>query len=157
MQQQCLRHVLVEDLFPIQIRCPSCRFLSGHSQLVFLVGAATVDLVFDIVPSTKCFRAVPDNLSRSFVPPIVGNRQLGVLNGSAAVNLVLNISTSKTCSQYRLAVISAGSCRAMVSCWFWKVLQPSISSLTSHPRRPASELLPTTFHGLSCRSFSGNC
>ena len=55
-----------DDLFPTQIRCPSCRFLSGHGQhgqLVVLDGAAAVDLVFDMATSTTCFRPVPDNVS----------------------------------------------------------------------------------------------
>ena len=45
-----------DDLFPTQIRCPSCRFLSGHGQLVVLDGAAAVDLVFDMATSTTCSR-----------------------------------------------------------------------------------------------------
>ncbi len=70
----CLRHFLIEDLFPIQTRCPSCRFLSDHGQLVVLEGVAAVDFVFDIATLTTCFRPVPDNVSMLFVPLIIGKQ-----------------------------------------------------------------------------------
>ena len=67
-----LRHCLLEDLFPTQICCPVCRFMSGHGQLVVLDDAATVDLVFDIANSTTFSRPVPSKVSLSFVPFLVG-------------------------------------------------------------------------------------
>ncbi len=68
-----LRHCLLEDLFPTQIRCPACRFMSAHGQLVVLDDAATVDLVlFNIANSTTFSRPVPSKVSLSFVPFLVG-------------------------------------------------------------------------------------
>ena len=46
-----------------------------------------------------CFRRVADNVSRSIVPLYVGNRQLGGLDGAAAVDLVFDIVSSNTCAR----------------------------------------------------------
>ena len=52
------------------------------------------------VLSTTCFRPVPDNVLRPSCRCLSGNRQLGVLDGAAAVDLVFDIVYSKTCSRH---------------------------------------------------------
>ena len=48
-----------------------------------------------------------------------------MLHSAAAVDLVFDIASSKTCSRHSFAVLRADSCRTMVIFEFGKVLQPS--------------------------------
>ena len=86
-------------------------------------------------PSTTCFRRVSDNVSRGpSCRYMSGNRQLGGLDGAAAIDLVFGIASSKTCSRHFFAALSS----------------------TSLPRRPFPDLFPVQFRGPSCRSLSMN-
>jgi hypothetical protein len=67
---------------------------------------------FDIATSATCFRPLPDNVSRSFVPLLAG------VSSVRWADLVFNIASSKTCARHSFAVLRIGSCQAMVSFWF---------------------------------------
>jgi len=81
--------------------------------------------------SMTCFRAIPTMLCCPSCRSLSVNCQLDILDGAAAVDLVFDIASSKTCSQCRLTKLRASSCRAMVSWWFGTMQQPSTLSSAS--------------------------
>jgi hypothetical protein len=101
-------------LFTVLLRSMRSAPESGGA---FSNGVQTSDSIIMslLARSPTCFQPVLGNIARSFVLLHVRERQLGVLDDAATVDLVFAIATSTTFSRHRIAVLRVSSCRSMVS------------------------------------------